>query len=37
MTYEFPADSSMDNLLKMTNNVMMKRLKHNMWRESDEF
>lgn len=24
MTYQFPADSSIDNLIKMTNDVMMK-------------
>jgi hypothetical protein len=24
MTYQFPEDSSLDNLLKMTNDVMMK-------------
>ena len=28
MTYEFPADPSMDNLLKMTNDVMMKIKSH---------
>jgi hypothetical protein len=28
MTHEFLADSSMDNLLKMTNDVMMKIKSH---------
>jgi hypothetical protein len=28
MTYQFPQDSSIDNLLKMTNDVMMKIKSH---------